>query len=50
MRFEQSTEEDRCDKEIARIKTCRECVFEVLCRLERIKEKNLSNNNKKWRN
>jgi len=49
MRFENSTDENRCDKEIAWIKSCRECVFNVLCRLERIREKNLSNNKKtKW--
>ena len=49
MRFENSTDENRCDKEIAWITSCRECVFNVLCRLERIREKNLSNNKKtKW--
>lgn len=47
--FEESSDESRCDKNIARIKSCRECIFKVLCRLERIKEKNqsFSTNNKK---
>ena len=40
-RYEESSDESRCDKEIARIRSCRECVFNVLCRLERIKERNL---------
>ena len=32
MKFECSSEEDRCDKWIARMKSCRQCVFEVLCK------------------
>lgn len=32
MEFEQSSEKDRCDKWIARMKSCRQCVFEVLCK------------------
>ena len=32
MWFECSSEEDRCDKWIARIKSCRECIFNVLCK------------------
>jgi len=35
MRFEYSTDETRCDKEIAWIKSCRECLFDVLCRLDK---------------
>lgn len=31
-RFEASSEEWRCDKWIAWIKSCRECIFEVLCK------------------
>lgn len=31
-RFEASSEEWRCDKWIARMKSCRECIFEVLCK------------------
>lgn len=38
--FEQSTEEDRCDKGIARIKSCRECLFEVLCKFNSFYKKN----------
>ena len=47
MRFEYSTDETRCDKEIAWIKSCRECLFDVLCRLQRIRERNLDLNNKR---
>ena len=35
MRFEESRDESRCDKDIKRIESCRECVFEVLCRLDK---------------
>ena len=31
-KFEASSEEWRCDKWIARIKSCRECIFEALCK------------------
>ena len=31
-KFEASSEEWRCDKWIARIKSCRECIFETLCK------------------
>ena len=30
--YEQSTDKERCDKNISRIKSCRECLFEVLCK------------------
>lgn len=30
-----------CKHDIARIRSCRECIFEVLCRLEEIKNKKL---------
>lgn len=46
-RFEQSTDESRCDKNISRIESCRKCVFEVLCRLERIKD--LHKKQEKWK-
>jgi len=32
VRFEASSERDRCDKWIAWIHSCRECLFNVLCR------------------
>ena len=32
MEYEQSTEKDKCDKWIQWIKSCRECLFEVLCK------------------
>ena len=31
-RFEESSEEWRCDKWIAWMKSCRECLFQVLCK------------------
>ena len=31
-KFEESSEEWRCDKWIAWIKSCRECIFEALCK------------------
>lgn len=47
-KFEQSTEEGRCDKGIARIKSCRDCVFEVLCKFNPYyKKKNDHRQNKK---
>lgn len=52
-RFEESSNEKLCDKGLSYIHSCRECVFEVLCRLERQKERNLFNNNDKddnWQN
>lgn len=48
--FEESSNEKLCDKWIAWIHSCRECLFNVLCRLERQKERNLFNNDREWRN
>ena len=31
-KYEESSEKDRCDKWIAWIKSCRECIFQVLCK------------------
>ena len=31
-KYEESSDKDKCDKGISRIKSCRECIFQVLCR------------------
>ena len=31
-KYEESTDKDKCDKGIAWIKSCRECLFQVLCK------------------
>ena len=41
MWFECSSEEDRCDKNLSYIKSCRECIFQVLCKFN-------PNYKKKW--
>ncbi len=31
-KFEESSDKTKCDKWIARMKSCRECLFQVLCK------------------
>lgn len=31
-KFEESSEKNKCDKGIQRINSCRECIFQVLCK------------------
>lgn len=45
--FEESSDNKLCDKGISYIHSCRECIFNVLCRLERMRERNLFNNSDK---
>jgi hypothetical protein len=48
MEFECSSEKERCDKWIARMKSCRECLFNVLCRFNSFyQKKNDNRQNKK---
>ena len=47
MEYEQSTEKDKCDKWIARIKSCRSCIFEVLCKFNPYYKKHDNRSNKK---
>ena len=50
-RFEESKDESLCSKWLSYLHSCRECIFQVLCRLERQKERNLFNNqDKEWGN
>lgn len=46
MEFEASSEKDRCDKWIARMKSCRQCIFEVLCKFNPYYKKNDNRQNK----
>jgi hypothetical protein len=45
-KFEESSEEDKCDKGIAWIKSCRECIFQVLCRFNSFYKKTNDNRQK----
>ena len=45
--YEESKDKNLCSKGLWYINSCRECVFQVLCRLENIREKNLFNHQKK---
>ena len=45
-RFEESSEKDKCDKGIAWIKSCRECIFQVLCRFNSFYKKTDDNRQK----
>ena len=48
-RFEASSEEGKCDKGIAWIKSCRECIFQVLCRFNSFyKKKDGKEENTVW--
>jgi hypothetical protein len=46
-KFEQSTENGRCDKGIAWIKSCRECLFQVLCKFNSFYQKKDDNRQNK---
>ena len=46
-KFEASSEEWRCDKWIARIKSCRECIFEALCKFNPYYKKKNDNRQQK---
>lgn len=46
-RFEASSEKDKCDKWIARMKSCRECLFNVLCKFNSFYQKHDNRQNKK---
>lgn len=37
--YEESSDKSRCDKGISRIKSCRECIFQVLCRFNSFYQK-----------
>lgn len=39
-KYEESTDKDKCDKGIAWIKSCRECLFQVLCKFNSFYQKN----------
>ena len=47
MEYEESSDKSRCDKGIARIKSCRECIFQVLCRFNSFYKKNDHRQDKK---
>lgn len=38
-KYEESTDKDKCDKGIAWIKSCRECLFQVLCKFNSFYQK-----------
>ena len=50
MEFECSSEKERCDKWIARMKSCRQCIFEVLCKFNSFYQKNNDNDRQKQEN
>lgn len=49
-KFEQSKDEEICDKWIAWRNSCRECIFNVLCKLDKNWQTLFFNWNKKWGN
>lgn len=46
-KYEESSDQSRCDKGIAWMKSCRECLFEVLCKFNSFYQK--KNDNKQWK-
>lgn len=45
-KFEVSSTPGKCDKGIAWIKSCRECIFQVLCKFNSFYQKNNDNRQK----
>lgn len=52
MRFEYSRNENECDKGLKWIDSCRECLFNVLCNLDKNWQTQFFNwlNKEKWKN
>lgn len=50
MKFECSRNENECDKGIKWIDSCRECIFNVLCKLDKNWQTLFFNRNKRWGN
>ena len=48
MEYEQSSEKDRCDKGISWIKSCRQCIFEVLCKFNSFYKKDGEKKDTMW--
>lgn len=48
MEYEESSDKSRCDKGIARIKSCRECIFQVLCKFNSFYKKDGEKKDTMW--
>lgn len=47
-RYEESSDKTKCDKGIAWIKSCRECLFQVLCKFNSFYKKDEQKKNTLW--
>lgn len=47
-RYEESSDKTKCDKGIAWIKSCRECLFQVLCKFNSFYKKDEQKKNTVW--